>query len=277
MKLTSKFRIKDFKNINDFLNKSHVGRLATIDSQGFPQIIPMNFVYLIKEKNNNLIFDDSHLSEYKIQQERQRHQEIKKLDILNSTKEKTINNNDSKEDDTLNINKNNSYNFIHSIYMHSHHIGEKIDNIKRNSKVGFEVDREICFLPSYYFHPTDASFADTLYISTVIKGNANFVTDNEEKAYAMNKMMQKYQTEGGYEKLSKSMKSIQHLTVIRIDVKTIDGKYKIGQQWPSNYRIDIAKKIIKREGTSKAAHILKELKISILPNGEIYSPDVLIM
>jgi len=29
----------------------------------------------------------------------------------------------------------------HSIYMHSYPYGEKIDNIKRNSKVGFEVDQ----------------------------------------------------------------------------------------------------------------------------------------
>ena len=56
--------------------------------------------------------------------------------------------------------------------MHSHPFGEKLDNIKRNSQVGFEVDQHICFLPSYYFHPTDASQADTLYISIVIKGNA---------------------------------------------------------------------------------------------------------
>jgi uncharacterized protein len=39
-----------------------------------------------------------------------------------------------------------------AIYMQSHPIGEKLDDIKRNSKVGFEVDRHVCFLPSYYFH-----------------------------------------------------------------------------------------------------------------------------
>ena len=37
-----------------------------------------------------------------------------------------------------------------SVYMHSHIRGEKIENIKRNSKVGFEVDRNLEFLPSYF-------------------------------------------------------------------------------------------------------------------------------
>ena len=88
---------------------------------------------------------------------------------------------------------------LDAIYMHSHPLGEKLDNIKRNSKVGFEVDQHICFLPSYYFHPADASQADTLYISIVIKGNALIVEDNKEKAKALNALMQKYQKEGKYE------------------------------------------------------------------------------
>lgn len=161
--------------------------------------------------------------------------------------------------------------------MHSHHTGEKIDNIRRNSKVGFEADKEICFLPSYYFHPTDASFADTLYISVVIKGYVSIVTDNQEKSMAMNEMMKKYQKEGRYEELSKDMKSIEHLTVIRIDVETIDGKYKIGQQWPVRYKKDMAKKIIEREGIAKAEDILRDMNISIRSNGEIDVTDQVTM
>jgi uncharacterized protein len=38
-----------------------------------------------------------------------------------------------------------------AIYMQSHPIGEKLDNIKRNSKVGFEVDRLSAFYPLTIF------------------------------------------------------------------------------------------------------------------------------
>ena len=77
--------------------------------------------------------------------------------------------------------------------MHSYPRGEKLENIQRNQKVGFEVDRELEFLPSYFSHPTNASLADTLYISVVIKGTAVFVDDDEEKALGLNEMMRKYQ------------------------------------------------------------------------------------
>ena len=59
------------------------------------------------------------------------------------------------------------------------------------------------------FHPYDASQADTLYVSVVIKGNAIIVEDNAEKANALNALMQKYQMEGKYELLDSSMRSVQ--------------------------------------------------------------------
>lgn len=252
MQLTSRFRIKDINNIIGFLNENHVGRLATIDENGYPQVIPMNFVHLTTANQYGKYIDISNGNK--------RYQ-------LNASKD--MDNSESNSDTTKNVYRQ-TYN--HIIYMHSHHKGEKIENLLRNSKVGFEVDKEICFLPSYYFHSTDASFADTLYTSIVIKGKASIVSDNKEKALAMNKMMQKYQSEGSYAELTQESKSIIYLTVIKINVETIDGKYKIGQEWTSSFRKDIAKKIIDREGIIKAREILKDMKINILEKGELELP-----
>ncbi len=250
MQLTSRFRIKNVNNIVDFLKETHVGRLATIDENGYPQVIPMNFVHLTTPNLDN-----------------------KHTDIRNGSKkyQQWVNKDEIDKNKSNPEVSNRAYEqkYDHIIYMHSHHKGEKIDNLLRNNKVGFEVDKEICFLPSYYFHPTDASFADTLYTSIVIKGKASIVSDNEEKALAMNKMMQKYQSEGKYAKLTQESKSIIHLTVIKINVETIEGKYKIGQEWTSSFKKDIANKIIEREGISKAREILKDMKICILENGEL--------
>ena len=158
---------------------------------------------------------------------------------------------------------------LDAIYTHSHPIGEKLDNIKRNSKVGFEVDRHVCFLPSYYFHPTDASQADTLYISVVIKGNAMIVDDNEEKAEALNSLMKKYQKEGKYESLDCYMPSVQQVTVIKLIPQVMRGKYKIGQHWSPAYRLKIARNIVNREGTKLAKGILDIMGIDLLTDGSL--------
>jgi uncharacterized protein len=214
MQLIPKLEIKSLSNMINFLDEERVGRVASIDEQGYPQIIPMNFVYV-----KNLI-------------------------------------------DTQSDNKN-----IGAVYMHSHPIGEKIENIKRNSKVGFEVDSYVCFLPSYYFHPTDASQADTLYISVVIKGNAAIVQDPDEKANALNALMKKYQKEGGYESLSSNMGSVREVTVLKVVPDQIHGKYKIGQHWIPRYRLKMARNIIQREPKDDASKILKIMGIEIMNNG----------
>lgn len=217
MQLIPKLEIKSLSNMINFLDEERVGRVASIDEQGYPQIIPMNFVYV----KNDLI-------------------------------------------DTQSDNKN-----IGAVYMHSHPIGEKIENIKRNSKVGFEVDSYVCFLPSYYFHPTDASQADTLYISVVIKGNAAIVQDPDEKANALNALMKKYQKELGYESLSSSMGSVREVTVLKVVPDQIRGKYKIGQHWIPRYRLKMARNIIQREGEDDARRILKIMGIEIMNNGDL--------
>ncbi len=251
MQLTSRFRIKNIINIIEFLNDIHVGRLATIDVNGYPQIIPMNFVHTVTDLSSK---------NFSLSYGKPTYQDV---EIGNTVNDFKLVNYFSTKNPSLHK---------HVIYMHSHHKGEKIENLMRNQKVGFEVDKEICFLPSYYFHPTDASFADTLYTSIVIKGKASIVSDNQEKAFAMNKMMQKYQSEGKYIELTQNAKSIIYLTVIKINVDTIDGKYKIGQEWSDSFRKDIANKIIRREGITRARKILKNMKINILKNGELELP-----
>lgn len=201
MQLLGRLEIKSKQKIIEFLNREHVGRVCSIDKDGFPQIIPMNFV------------------------------------VLND-----------------------------AIYMHSHVRGEKLENIKSNSKVGFEVDREIEFLPSYFTHPTDASQADTLYVSVVIKGAGIIVSDKNEKTLALNGLMEKYQPEGNYERLAPDMDVINEVAVIKVIPQTMRGKYKIGQHMSKDARIQLAKKILAHNSpTSKET--LRVMGFEITENG----------
>jgi hypothetical protein len=133
--------------------------------------------------------------------------------------------------------------------------------------VGFEVDQHICFLPSYYFHPSDASQADTLYISVVIKGKAEIVHSNEEKAVALNALMKKYQKEGRYEALDAYMPSVHEVAVIKVVPSDMRGKYKIGQHWARPYRLKMARNIIEREGLENALPILGMMGIDVKDGG----------
>ncbi len=201
MLLTGILQIKSYEKIKEFLNEEHVGRVSSIDANGFPQIIPMNFVFL----------------------------------------------NDA-------------------VYMHSHVKGEKLDNISRNNKVGFEADRELEFLPSYFEDPHNASLADTLYISVVIKGMGFFVSDREEKTLALNGLMEKYQPEGQYDPIQSDMRVLDAVSVIKIVPQTIHGKYKIGQHMRPDDRMDLAQKILERNSAS-ATQTLKIMGFEVISTG----------
>ena len=181
MQLLGKLEIKSKEKIIEFLSSQQTGRISSIDENGYPQIIPMNFVFI-----NDVI------------------------------------------------------------YMHSHIRGEKLDNIRRNQKVGFEVDKSLEFLPSYFSDPADASLADTLYISVVIKGNGSIVSDREEKTTALNGLIKKYQPEGGYEPIKPEMDVLNEVEVIKIVPESLRGKYKIGQNMDMKSRIDLARQILER-------------------------------
>ena len=185
MQLVGILEIKSYEKIKQFLNEEHVGRISSIDVDGFPQIIPMNFVF----RND-------------------------------------------------------------AVYMHSHVKGEKLDNISQNNKVGFEADRELEFLPSYFEDPHNAALADTLYISIVIKGIASFVSDREEKTLALNGLMEKYQPEGFYDPLKSDMRVLDAVSVIKIIPQKLHGKYKIGQHMNSNDRMVLAKKILEKNSAT---------------------------
>ncbi|MBA4435832.1 MAG: pyridoxamine 5'-phosphate oxidase family protein [Nitrosopumilus sp.] len=201
MQLVGILEIKSYEKIKEFLNDEHVGRISSIDVNGFPQIIPMNFVFL----------------------------------------------NDA-------------------IYMHSHVKGEKLDNISNNDKVGFESDRELEFLPSYFEDPHNASLADTLYISVVIKGIASFVSDRSEKTLALNGLMKKYQPEGNYDPLESKMRVLDAVSVIKVTPKSLHGKYKIGQHMSSNDRMVLAKKILERNSPT-AQTTLKIMGFEVIDGG----------
>ena len=200
MQLLGKLEIKSKVKIIEFLSSQQTGRISSIDKDGYPQVIPMNFVF-----NNDVI------------------------------------------------------------YMHSHVRGEKLDNIRRNQKVGFEVDKSLEFLPSYFSDPTDASLADTLYISVVIKGNASIVLDKKEKTIALNGLMKKYQPEGGYEPIKPEMEVLDEVVVIKVVPESLKGKYKIGQNMDMKSRIDLAKQILERNSPT-AKETLDIMGFEIIDN-----------
>jgi len=149
--------LKDRETIMAMLEKSAVGRMATINQEGFPVIKPVNFLYR-----------------------------------------------DGK------------------IYFHSSKKGEKIKNIRRGSPICFEVDEPATYVAA----KGPACTANYYYRSIIIKGKALLLKERSKKLEILERLMNKYQPEGGYETIREEI--LKKTAVIEITIQEITGRENFG-------------------------------------------------
>jgi nitroimidazol reductase NimA-like FMN-containing flavoprotein (pyridoxamine 5'-phosphate oxidase superfamily) len=149
--------LKDKETIRAILTQSQVGRIATVNSGGYPVIKPVNFLY---------------------------------------------------RDDR--------------IYIHSSLKGEKADDIRRGSPVCFEVDVPIAYVATR----GPACKAAFYYRSVILKGKASLVGHREKKCEILEKMMEKYQPEGGFKEIQKEV--LEKTAIIEISADEITAKENLG-------------------------------------------------
>ena len=114
------------------------------------------------------------------------------------------------------------------LYLHSAREGKKIDVIKKNNSICFEVDAKTELLKSE--KPCNWTMN---YLSVVGSGDAQFLDEVEDKIRALNIIMAKYSDEGSsnqdVEKPNKtvfeySRESIKKLAIIKVNITEITGK-----------------------------------------------------
>ncbi len=110
------------------------------------------------------------------------------------------------------------------IYFHTAREGEKIEDIKRDNRVCFEVDLPIALIKS----KGSPCRAEYLYRSVIIKGRAHIVEDESKRLACLKLLMRKYQPEGGYGAFP--AEKLKITGVVRIDIEEMIGKEDMGKE-----------------------------------------------
>ncbi|WP_418184747.1 pyridoxamine 5'-phosphate oxidase family protein [Aliarcobacter vitoriensis] len=106
------------------------------------------------------------------------------------------------------------------IYMHGLPKGKKIDNVKLNPNVCFEVDEMIGLLYEGVENPCDVN---TEFNSVIVEGKAFLVSDFDEKYEALSKIVAKFTPHLVGRELPEKM--IKGTAVIKIDILKCVGRY----------------------------------------------------
>jgi len=107
-----------------------------------------------------------------------------------------------------------------NIYFHCGFEGKKLDNIKSNSRVCFEVSRH----GKLYAAPLAKNFS-MRYWSILILGHASQVSDENRKLVLMNELMEKYAA--GYEYAPLTLADMKTCNLIQITIDEITGKVSV--------------------------------------------------
>lgn len=137
-----------------------------------------------------------------------------------------------------------------SIYFHGAAEGEKYALLRNGGRVTFLAYLAFSIIPSYWRSKDYACPAGAFYKSVHIRGACFIVDSPQEKAAALNMIMEKYQPEGGYNKISADdplyAKALQETALFRVVSEMVSVKSKMGQNLPPETRRYLVSKLLER-------------------------------
>ena len=120
------------------------------------------------------------------------------------------------------------------VYFHGAGHGEKFDAFDENQKVTFSVDLPYAMIPSYWQDAEQGCRANQFFKSVLIRGRGVIVEDLDEKAVALQALMEKHQPEGRFRKITASeelyLESLEDTTIFRIDPDQVSVRSEMGQR-----------------------------------------------
>lgn len=138
-----------------------------------------------------------------------------------------------------------------TLYFHGALEGEKMRSLEREPRVTFMVADAFSLIPSYFREPERACPATQYYKAVVVHGEARFVDDLDERATALQALMEKLQPEGGYRPITAKdplyRKSVATTGVVAIPLKEMTAKFKFGQNLPKGKRASVAEQTLARD------------------------------
>ncbi|MBP1742001.1 MAG: putative flavin-nucleotide-binding protein [Deltaproteobacteria bacterium] len=162
-----------------------------------------------------------------------------------------------------------NYAYDGRILWHGAVAGERVECLKKDPRASFFAVSLQTYLPSHFLYEEDAAGSSVAFKSVAVRGRCQFIEDPEEKCAILNLLMEKYQPEGKYRKLSPKeelyKKVLRATGVFALIPEAMTGKFKFAQQKSEDDRRQIAAKLRERGNPSDllvADELIKTLAIS---------------
>uniref|UniRef100_A0A832A207 Pyridoxamine 5'-phosphate oxidase family protein n=1 Tax=Desulfacinum infernum TaxID=35837 RepID=A0A832A207_9BACT len=132
------------------------------------------------------------------------------------------------------------------IYFHSAPQGEKIENIRRDNRVCFEVDFPLAYVDLAYRPQDGPCRLHQLYRCVIVRGRARFVEEAAEKAAALSALVAAHEKEGSPPPVAPDFAGVTACAVIEITPERISAKSDLWQNKSLEERKALASYLLQR-------------------------------
>ena len=135
-----------------------------------------------------------------------------------------------------------------NIYFHCALEGEKLDNIARDSRVGFEVDTPLAYLDTGFDPERPGCKLHQFYHCVIIRGEASVVPDGPLKTAALNALVAKHEPGAVLQPVTEDMHGYRICNIVQIRPATITAKSDLYQNKTPEERLAMARYFKGRNG-----------------------------
>ena len=147
------------------------------------------------------------------------------------------------------------------VYFHCARAGEKIDNIKRDPRVCFEVDIPLAYLDlDYYGEVPEACMVHQFYHSVIIRGKAEVVSDIDEKLAALNGLVASHESPGRkFTAITADTPAVSLCKVVAIRIESISATSDLAQNKDPEIKEKLSNYLQQRDfpGDNEAARLIR--------------------
>jgi hypothetical protein len=148
------------------------------------------------------------------------------------------------------------------ILWHGALAGERFESLKRDPRATFSAVSLQLYLPSHLLSEENATSATAAFKSVAVRGRVVSIDESGEKCSVLNQLMQKYQPEGRFKKITPQdplySKILNATGVFALNVEEMSGKFKFGQNKSKEDREKIAG-LLKKRGSPLEMEVAEEI------------------
>jgi nitroimidazol reductase NimA-like FMN-containing flavoprotein (pyridoxamine 5'-phosphate oxidase superfamily) len=147
-----------------------------------------------------------------------------------------------------------NYAYDGRVLWHGAVAGERLECLKKDPRASFFAVSLQAYLPSHFLSEENATESSVAFKSVAVRGTCRLIEDPAEKCAILNLLMEKYQPEGRYRRVSPEdemyKKVLRATGVFALIPETMTGKFKFSQQKTEEERRRIAAKLKERGNPS---------------------------